>query len=150
MAWVADSEPNPSQGNMPKGTHSELSPFPVCYSPQGRHSRLRLAWICEAQIPPPPWGQLSFLLTLRSPAHPPPSSFLFVWFVLFSVNIYFLFWTCRDQLRFWSGGEGEDDWVFLFFPFSLGFWCLNLKKNNHKYIYKQMTYLKRNKLISFF
>lgn len=32
---------------------------------------------------PPPWGRLSFLLTLRSPAHPPPSSFfcLFVCFL---------------------------------------------------------------------
>lgn len=128
-AWVTDSEQSPSQGNMAKGTHSELSPFPVWYPPQGRHRRLRLAWICEAQFPPPPWGRLSFLLTLRSPAHPPPSSFLFVCFVFVFCKYIFLILDVQGSIEILEwGGEGADDWVFLFFPFSLGFWCLNLKK----------------------
>lgn len=77
--------------------------------------------------PIPGAGSPSSYLSDPQPIHLQVLFCLFVLF-LFSVNISLLFWTCRDQLRSWSRGEGEDDWVFLFFPFSLGFWCLNLKK----------------------
>lgn len=125
-----------------KGDPFRAFPISGVVSSPGKTQKAQTCLDLWGPVPTPSLGPALLPLNSQIPS-PSTSKFFFCLFVLFlfSVNIYFLFWTCRDQLRFWSGGEGADDWVFLFFPFSLGFWCLNLKKNNHKYIYKQMTYL---------
>lgn len=88
-----------------------------------------------------PWASSPSSWLSDPQSHSLPTSFrLFVLF-LFSVNIDFLFWTCRDQLRFWSGGRGGWLGLLIFFFFLSWILVFELEKNTYKYIYKQMTYL---------
>ena len=121
------------------GGRDTLLAFLVWYPPQGKQ-RIQVH-LDSVRPSPPPWGGLSFLLTLRSPAHPPPSS-LFVCFVFVFCKYIFLILDVQGSIEILEWGEGADDWVFLFF--SCLSWILVFeleKKNNYKYIYKQMTYL---------
>lgn len=104
-----------------------LHSFPNVVSSPGK-TQMTQACLDSVRPRSHPWGQLSFLLTLRSPAHPPPSSFLFICFVFVFCKYIFLILDVQGSIEILELGEGVDDWVFLFFPFSLGFWCLNLKK----------------------
>lgn len=97
--------------------------------------------------PPPTLGPALLPLDSQIPS-PPTSKFFFCLFCFVFCKYIFLILDVQGSIEILEWGEGVDDWVFLFFPFSLGFWCLNLKKNNYKYIYKQMTYLKKKKEIS--
>lgn len=81
-----------------------------------------------------PWASSPSSWLSDHQSHSLPSSFrLFVLF-LFSVNIDFLLWTCRDQLRFWSGGRGGWLGLLIFFLSLLDFGVWTWKKYLQVYI----------------
>lgn len=139
VAWAAVSEPQPCRSHSWGGVMVIASRVWCSPAPEA----LRLAWTLWGQIPHSSPGPAFLPLDSQiPPGHSLPSSFRFVCFGFlfwFSVNIDFLFWTCRDQLRFWSGGRGG--WLGLLFFFFLSWILVFELEKKYKYIYKQMTYL---------
>lgn len=137
--WVADSQLHPS----PKVTWQRGNghSFPVWCPPQGAQTTQACLDSVRPRLHTPPWGQLSFLLTLRSPAHPPPSSFLFICFASVFCKYLFLILDMQGSTEILEWGEGRMTGSFYFFLSLLDFGVWTWKKIiTSIYISKWLTF----------